>query len=251
MAAAKGHRIWGAALFMASVVPALICSLVFTTWLPSQVERYRDYVAAEPCTAVRAAQPWEDCLRAVPFLVEDVKITRKRSEGYLAFLDGSPFWNGRVEFGGADPLLEQLEPGDRVTGTVWRGDVTVLARGSLRQSTSEEPRDEAQMTAAVGTIPGLLAALGFGFGARRLAGLGGRGPYTWRSFGKPLFVTLLIACFAVGFLALWLGVPWWTVPPVAVLAVVGVAGLLHRHRRPSTHPLGPVLDPPQPDLGRQ
>lgn len=149
------------------------------------------------------------------------------------------------------PVLERLRPGERVTGTVWRGHVMVVARGSLRQSTSEEPRDDAQMTACLGTLAGLLAALGLGYGLRQSAGLAGRGPFTWRRFGRPVLVTVLTVCFAVGFPALWLGVPWRAVPPVAVSLVVWLSWLLHRHRRPSGDPLGPVLDAPQADLGRQ
>lgn len=244
-------RLWGVPLLVVSLAAAVGCGLLFARLLPYQTERYRDYAAAEPCPAGAPAKEWEDCLRAVPFTVEDATVDGPRGSRFTAVLSGAPFWNGRLSFGDQGPLVERLRRGDRVTGTVWRGDVVVLGRGDVRQSTSDEPRDDAQMTAAVGTFVGLLAALGLAFGARRLAGLGGRQPSAWRSFGRPLFVTTVIACFAVGFLALWLGLPWWTVPPVAVSAVVGVAWLLLRHRRPSTDPLRPVLDAPEPDLRRK
>ncbi|MET9832569.1 hypothetical protein ABZ078_25430 [Streptomyces sp. NPDC006385] len=241
----KTSRIWGVPLILSSLVAALLCWLVFTTWLPSQVERYREYAAAEPCASERAAQRWEDCLRTVSLTVEHTVVEkRKRNSEYEAYLTSAPFWNHEVSFGGPEPVLERLRQGDRVAGTVWRGDIMAVAQGGLRQSTSEEPRDDAQMTACLGVLAGLLAALGLGFGARQSAGLAGRGPFTWRRFGKPVFITLLIVGFAVGFLALWLDLPWWVVPPVTGSLVVWAAWLLHRHRGGSTDPLRPVLDAP-------
>jgi len=238
----------GVLLLMVSLVAAVGCALLFSMLLPYQTERYRDYAAAEPCPAGAAAKEWEDCLRTVPFTVRDAAVDGPKGSRYTTVVYGAPFWNGELRFGDAGPLVERLEPGDRVTGTVWRGDVVLLGKGDVRQSTSEEPRDDAQMTAAVGSLAGLLAVLGAAFAVRRLAGPGGGRPSASRSFGRPLVLTAVIACFAVGYLALWLGLPWWLVPPLAVAVVAGVAWLLRRYRRPSTDPLGPVLDAPEPDL---
>jgi hypothetical protein len=44
-------------------------------------------------------------------------------------------------------------------------------------------------------------------------------PFTWRRFGKALFFTMPATCFAVGFPAMWLGLPWQVVPAVAVAVV--------------------------------
>ncbi|WP_344324233.1 hypothetical protein [Streptomyces macrosporus] len=221
----------GALLTVLSLVPAVACYFVFADWLPSDIKRYQDYVAADPCPAHAPAEEWEDCLRTVSFTVKDTEVKSGRSSSFVATLYGAPSWNGDVDFGDPGPLLEQLRPGDRVTGTVWRGDVVVISKGGVRQNSSDAPRDEPQMTAAIGTLTGLLAALGLGFGVVRLAGSRGHGLFTWRSFGKPLFFTMLITCFAVGFPALWLGLPWQAVPAVAVLAVACAAWLLHRYRR--------------------
>lgn len=75
-------------------------------------------------------------------------------------------WRGTVAFGDAGPLLEQLAPGDQVTATAWRRDIVVLSKNGVRQNTSEAPRDELQMNAALGV---LVAAQTFVFGAVRLA----------------------------------------------------------------------------------
>ncbi|MFM9456400.1 hypothetical protein [Streptomyces europaeiscabiei] len=222
----------GATLLTLSLAPLLACILVFAVWLPQDMNRYEEYGAAEPCGADAPAKEWEDCLRTVSFTVDSTRNTSSRNGGYRAALSGAPLWNRTVEFGGPDPLLERLRPGDRVTGTVWRGDITALSRGGVRQSTSGEPRDEPQMTAAIGTFAGLLAALGFWLGAMRLTRPHDRETFTWAQYGKPLLIALLIACCGVGLPFVWLGLPWWLVPAVVVPLMVYTAGLVHRYRQP-------------------
>ncbi|MFF4324375.1 hypothetical protein [Streptomyces sp. NPDC001568] len=219
---------------MLCLIPALGCQLVFGVWLPHDIKRHQDYVAAVPCAADATAKDGEDCLRTVSFTVE--RATNNpgmRSGGYKVTLSGTPFWNGVVEFGDPDPVLETLRPGDRVTGTVWRGDVVTVGKGRLRQSTSEAPRDEPQMTVAIGTFLGLLAVMGLGFGAVRMARPLDYEPFTWRPYGKPLLALMMITCAAVGLPAVWLDIPSWVVPAVAVPVVVFTARLLHRSRRPN------------------
>ncbi|QFR02594.1 hypothetical protein F9278_16375 [Streptomyces phaeolivaceus] len=213
------------------MVPLLVCLWVFTVWLPEDMDRYEAYGAAEPCAAGAPAAEWEECLRTVSFTVDGTRNTQSRTRSHEATLSGAPFWNGAVSFGDPDPLLERLRPGDRVTGTVWRGDVTVLARGDVRQSTSAEPRDEFQMTAAVGTLAGLLAALAFWLGTTRLTGPRDREHRTWARYGKPLLIALLTACFGVGLPFARLGLPWWLVPTLVAPAMVYTARQLHRYRR--------------------
>lgn len=221
-------RLVGAALIMLSLIPALGCYFVFTAWLPSDLGRHQDYVRAEPCPTDATVQEWENCLRTVSFTVESTKNNRSRSGSYKATLSGAPFWNGTVAFGDPDPLLEQLRPGDQVTATVWRGHVMTVGARGVRQSTSDEPRDEPQMTVAIGTFLGLLAAMGLGLGAVRMARPRDHEPYTWRPYGRPLLITMMITCAAVGLPAVWLGIPSWVVPTVAVPVVAWTAWLLHQ-----------------------
>ncbi|WP_045557653.1 hypothetical protein [Streptomyces sp. FxanaA7] len=223
----------GAALLTLSLVPLLACVLVFTVWLPRDMDRYEAYWAAVPCTAEVPARAWEDCLRTASFTVDSTRNEASRSGGFEATLSGGPFWNGTVAFGDPGPLLERLRSGDRVTGTVWRGDVVVLGRGDVWQSTSEEPRDEPQMTAAIGTFAGLLAALGFWLGGMRLTGPRDREHRTWAGYGRPLLIALLVASLGTGLPSVWLGLPWWLVPAVVVPVMVYTAWQLHRYRAAS------------------
>lgn len=233
--AAGRTRLAGAALIAAGLLPAIACWLLFTQWLPAEVERYREYTVAEPCAAGVSAPWWEDCLRTGTYTVERVVVDRgSKSSSFRATLNGAPFENGvTVSFGDPGPLLQVLRPRDEVAATTWRGDIVVLERDGVRQSTSEEPRHESQMTAAMGTLLGLVAALALGFGSVRLLRPRAVEPFTWRRYGKALFFTMLGTCFAVGFPAMWLGLPWQVVPVVAVAIVGFVARQLHRHRRPT------------------
>ncbi|MEV7886476.1 hypothetical protein ACWD3I_00905 [Streptomyces sp. NPDC002817] len=229
-------RLVGVLLVLLSVVPAVSCWLVFSAWLPSDVERYQEYRAADPCpdrsTATAAATTAEDCLLTITLTVERTRNEPgRRSGSYTAALDGAPVWSGTVSFGDPDPVLERLVPGDRITGTLWRGEVMTVGKGELRQNTSDAPRDEPQMTYAIGTFLGLLAALGLGFGAVRIARPQGHEPFTWRPLGKTLLIVTTVACVGVGLPAVWIGVPSWIVPAVVVPIVAVTAWQLHQHLR--------------------
>ncbi|NEA98528.1 hypothetical protein [Streptomyces sp. SID13726] len=212
----------------------------FTSWLPADVDRYRDYTAASPCPERPARQAVEDCVRTVTFTVEDVRLGRQKKNDKKVTLSGAPFWNGTVSFGDTDPLLPELSRGDQVTGTVWRGTVTMLTKGELRQNTSGAPRDEPQMVAAIGTSSGLLAILALAFGTARLAGRPDRKYVAWKPYGKRLVITLASATFAVGLPLVWLGVPWW-LTPVGISAVVACGTvLIYRWDTPSGRLRAPV-----------
>ncbi|WP_240512882.1 hypothetical protein [Streptomyces griseoruber] len=232
-------RLWGALLLTLSLIPALACYLVFTLWLPGDIDRYRDYTRAEPCAAGTSPREHEDCLREVAFTVDGTRIKGGRSAVYEATLSGAPSWNGVLEFGDSGPLLSELERGDRVTGTVWRGDIMALSRDGVRQKSSDEPRDEPQMAAALGTCAGLLSALALAVGAARLTRPRPPHPFPWRGWGKPLLIVLSVGCPVLGLVAVWWGIPWWLLPTVLVPLMGYTAWELHRYpgRRP-----GPAAD---------
>ncbi|MER5750750.1 hypothetical protein [Streptomyces sp. NPDC002088] len=146
-------------------------------------------------------------------------------------LGPEPFPRTVVPFGDSGPVLSGLQRGDRVTGTVWRGVVVVVAEGDLRQNSADAPRDEPQMTAAVGTFAGLLAALALMFGARRLTRPRDPGLFTWRPYGKWLLIVTGATCAVVGLCTVWTGLPWLLVPTVCGAVVAGTAWFLHRDLR--------------------
>ncbi|MFF9089973.1 hypothetical protein ACF1BE_26895 [Streptomyces sp. NPDC014991] len=223
------NRLVGAALITASLAAALTCSFVFTTWLPTDRTLYREYKAAKACPARTVVLRSEDCLRKVPFTVEGTRKTPKNLRATL--LGREPFPRTVVPFGDSGPVLSGLQRGDRVTGTVWRGVVVVVAAGDVRQDSADAPRDEPQMTAAFGTFAGLLAALALVFGVMRLARPRDPGLFTWRPYGKWLLIVTGATCAVVGLSTVWTGLPWLLVPTVCGTVVAGTAWLLHRDLR--------------------
>ncbi|KJY27909.1 hypothetical protein VR46_38565 [Streptomyces sp. NRRL S-444] len=220
----------GARLVVVSLIPALLCGFVFAEWLPSDIERYDAYTAAEPCTATGDTY---ECLRTLPFTVDKTVVKDTgRNARYEATLSGpgTSSLTRTVPFGDPGPLLDRLAPGDQVTAVVWRSTIMALSKDGVRQSSADEPRDEAQMTAGFGTLAGLVAALGLAFAAASLAGYGGQVPWTWRSLGKPLLIGMALTCLGVAFAALLLGLPWWVVPAVVVPFAAYAAWQLHRYR---------------------
>ncbi|MGD3109422.1 hypothetical protein [Streptomyces sp. YGL11-2] len=223
------NRLVGAALIVLSLASALTCSFVFTTWLPTDRALYRDYKAAEVCPARRVIPRSEDCLREVDFTVEG---TRNTAKDMRATLRGpAPFPRMVVPFGDPGPVLSGLQRGDRVTGTVWHGVVVVVAEGDFRQSSADAPRDEPQMAAAVGTFAGLLAVLALMFGAMHLARPRDPGFFTWRPYGKWLFIVTGATCAVVGLSAVWMSLPWLLVPTLCGTVVAVTAWFLHRDLR--------------------
>jgi hypothetical protein len=223
------NRLVGTALIVLSLAAALICHFVFATWLPADRTLYREYKAAEACAARRVIPRSEDCLRKVTFTVEGTRKTTKSMRATL--LGPEPFPRMVVPFGDPGPVLSGLQRGDRVTGTVWRGVVVEVAEGDVRQDSADAPRDEPQMTAAVGTFAGLLAALALLFGAMHLARPRDPGLFTWRPYGKWLLIVTGVTCAVVGLSTVWTGLPWLLVPTVCGAVVAGTAWFLHRDLR--------------------
>ncbi|MFF7458670.1 hypothetical protein [Kitasatospora sp. NPDC008115] len=217
-------RTGGALLAAAALAPAAAAWYLFAVLLPDDAERHRSYTAAAPCPATSPGAAVEECVRTVPFTVTGTLVRNAgKSSEFRATLDGAPLWSGEVRFGGAGPLLEDLKPGDRVEGTVWRGRVMGLERAGVAQRSSDKPRDDAQFTAAAGTFAALLALFTAALGALLFTGR-----RATLALARSLFLWTLLACGAPAVLALWTGLAWWTVPIAAVPAALFAARTLRR-----------------------
>ncbi|MFF2214941.1 hypothetical protein [Streptomyces antibioticus] len=228
-------RLKGLALLALSVLAALGCWAAFTTWLVSDRVGYRAYETAPTCPDGAPERRYEDCLRTVTFTVDATKVDRGKRGGLRATLSGTPYWDGVVLFGDPGPVLEELRPGDRISGTVWRGEVVSIAESDargVRQRTSDAPRDEPQMPAALGTGLGLLAALTLVFGCARLPGPGPHAWFAWRPYGKRLLILTVSVSVALGLVGVWTGLVWWLVPAVEVTLVALGAVLIYGWDRP-------------------
>ncbi|MFE6808183.1 hypothetical protein ACFVEN_42040 [Streptomyces sp. NPDC057681] len=218
-------RSTGVLLILLALISAVLCYIAFSWWLPSDRDRYRDYVAAEPCPDRATAT---DCLSTWHLTVVKREIKNAgRTSTYKATLKDGDSWQGVVDFGDPGPLLEHLKPGDKVTATAWRRDIVVLSKDGVRQNSSEAPRDEIQMNAAVGMLAGLVAAQVFAFGAVRLVSPRDHAPFTWNPYGRRMLISSAAVCFGLGLPAAWTGIPWWIVLAVGLPAMACAAVLMY------------------------
>ncbi|MFJ4187188.1 hypothetical protein [Kitasatospora sp. NPDC089509] len=216
----------GALLAVTALAPAAVAWYLLAVMLPNDTERYRAYTTAATCPADSPGATVEECVRTVPFTVNGTVVHRAgKSSEFRATLDGAPYWSGETGFGDAGPVLEGLKPGDRVDGTVWRGQVMRLEKAGVTQATYDAPRDEVQFTAGVGTLAALVAVFTAALGAMHFTGRPGV-----PALARPLFLLTLVICAAPAVLAFWAGLPWWTVPAVAVpVALLAARALLRHH----------------------
>ncbi|MET8540928.1 hypothetical protein ABZW03_09765 [Kitasatospora sp. NPDC004799] len=231
-------RVGGALLAAAALAPATAAWYLFTDKVPHDAGRYRAYTAAAVCPAGDPRAVGTECVRTAPFTVSDTVVRDQvRNSQFRATLT-APRWTGKVLFGDPGPLLEELKPGDQVDGTVWRGRIVRLERAGVAQATADEPRDEMQFTAAMGTFTALVAVLAGLLGARLFTGRPGT-----LALGRPIFLWTLLACGAPAVLAFTAGLPWWTVPiaavPASLLAAEGVRRRYLRRSTGGTTPGGP------------
>lgn len=190
------------------------------------LERERAYRAAPECASV-PVKP-SACLWPQKFTVRTAELHRgKRNESPEARLappSGEPW---RVTFRQTDPVLSELEPGDKVVGVIWHGRVVeVRDAGGRRQQTSEGPvgwpEDRLGGALACGSF-GLTALVGavwslFARSNRRHA----RAAAVVRWHGAGMGVTAILTLWAQSAND-W---PMWAIPviwgPLALLALASM-----------------------------
>ncbi|WP_330296998.1 hypothetical protein [Streptomyces sp. NBC_00503] len=227
-----GRGMSGALRIAAALAAAAVCWFAFAVWLPTDARRYADFADARPCAAGVEVAQRADCLLAVPATVG--RVTARDTPGSRVWLTPSATPSGLlgIKFKDSGPLLYRLRPGDQVTVTFWRGEAVGLEKDGLRLKTDAAPRDEGQITAAIGTFAGLLAVLALSTGTSSLRSAGH--PRAHRlgrlSAAKPLILVAMLASAAAAAATLLLDAPWWTVPVVATPTVAAATEALYRVR---------------------
>ncbi|XRQ03865.1 hypothetical protein ACN3XK_45825 [Actinomadura welshii] len=126
------HALTGIAFVAASA--ALVA-----TQAPDGRQDLDAYRAAAGCPAAPARPA--DCLWTLEFTVSGIDLTVKRGESVSAILTDADGDRWRTRYPQSGPVLDRLDDGDRVTGTVWRGRVTEIAAGGDAQKTHGYPAD--------------------------------------------------------------------------------------------------------------
>ncbi|TDB88538.1 hypothetical protein [Actinomadura sp. 7K534] len=99
----------------------------------------RAYESAARCQAPPRAPA--DCRWTAEFTVSEVRLTYKRGESDRAYLTDADGDRWKASFANRAPVLNTLDEGDRVTGTIWRGRLTEVAAEGASQRTHAAPAD--------------------------------------------------------------------------------------------------------------
>ncbi|MEV5312435.1 hypothetical protein [Streptomyces sp. NPDC052610] len=122
-----------AGVFGVLAVPTAVVML--TVGVPQRASDERAFLSARPCGA-ETKGPAEECLRTAWFTVEAVRVWQRRSPGGWVRVIADDGRGDRADFDGTGRFLQRARPGDRVVGTVWRGEiVTLSAHGAYHHTT--------------------------------------------------------------------------------------------------------------------
>jgi hypothetical protein len=107
---------------------------------PDNFREVHTYEAAPRCPAAPATPA--ECRWTQEFTVSYVHDVRSYQTGdRSAVLTTASGARWKTGFGQSGPVLNQLDVGDRVTGTIWRGRLTEITADGARQETGRAPAD--------------------------------------------------------------------------------------------------------------
>ncbi|MEV4006133.1 hypothetical protein [Actinomadura sp. NPDC049753] len=144
---------------LAAVAFVALAVVLVVTQVPDGTRDLDAYRAAPRCPAA-PARPAE-CRWTQEFTVTGVHLTSKRGKLDTASLRDANGHGWETAYTSRGPVIGDLDRGDRVTGTVWRGRVTEIAARGESQETDAAPDDLRARFLIAGLImipPGLLVA---------------------------------------------------------------------------------------------
>ncbi|WP_370409792.1 hypothetical protein [Streptomyces fradiae] len=150
------RRLQNILVTIGGVLALLTGTVLLTIVLPQASAQERAFLSATECRVTSA----HDCLRAAPFTVESVTIHDGKNAGGRIRVSGTGAGADPVEFNGISEFLKRVRPGDRVTGTVWRGEIVALSDREGGQRTVDHPVGDTVLAIGFGILLLVSGALG-------------------------------------------------------------------------------------------
>lgn len=136
---ASGNNVVRTVLWLVLSGMALVVGVVTAFEIRGALEREREFRVAPTCDSVPVKA--SGCLWEQDFTVRKAELNRGRRNGSpeaeLLLPTGKPW---QVTFPQTDPVVSEMEPGDKVVGLIWHGQVVeVRDADGRRQQTSSGP----------------------------------------------------------------------------------------------------------------
>ncbi|GAP46261.1 hypothetical protein [Streptomyces azureus] len=216
----------GSVVWLLMGLATLVVGVAMALEVRGALDREREFRAAPVCASVPVKA--SGCRWEQEFTVRKAGLNRGRRNGSpeaeLLLPSGKP-WD--VTFPQTDPVVSELEPGEKVVGLIWHGQVVeVQDADGRRQQTSHGPVGRPE-----DRLGGALACFAFGLPAL----VGGAWPLFARGDRRHAKAAVVVrwhgVCMAVAALfTLWAqaanGWPFWAVPAIwGPLALLGLASM--------------------------
>lgn len=127
-------------LLLGGVAVVGVATDLGTVVAPDNVRELHAYEAAPRCST--APQTPAACRWTEEFTVSDIHVVPEYMRGdRKAVLTGASGARWNTGYPHSGPVLDRLDEGDRVTGTIWRGRLTEITANGAAQETGRAPAD--------------------------------------------------------------------------------------------------------------
>lgn len=124
---------------LAGIGLVALAAFLVVSEAPGGVRDLHAYRAAARCDGPPVAPA--ECRWTQEFTVSGVRLSQSKSESRRAFLTGGDGSRWETFYSSKGPVLDGLQEGDRVSGTIWRGLLTEIAARGASQETHQAPAD--------------------------------------------------------------------------------------------------------------